>query len=332
MAKTRGSWLSSNSSILSALACIGASAALLGCGARTELLGPPDDGDAGVDATTDALPDVADVADVADTRDTAPDVLPDTELPDVVVKSDCPDPSATYVYVLTAENELLSFYPPSLTFRKIGDISCPDPEGTTPNSMAVDRKGKAYAIFQSGRLYQLSTKTAACTPTAYVPRTDEFQRFGMGFATDLGGPSETLYVASYTTATTVTEHLGSIAIPGFRLTDIGPLPSGVLNMELTGTGDGRLYGFHSPATGADAHVAQLDKTTGALISDVVLPGVQQLNAWAFGFWGGDFWLFTAPSGTSKVTRYRPSDKSIVDVASYPGQIVGAGVSTCAPES
>jgi hypothetical protein len=49
----------------------------------------------------------------------------------------------------------------------------------------------------------------------------------------------------------------------------------------------------------------------------------------------DFYTFTAPQGrstSSVVTRYRPSDGTIVQVASTPGlTIMGAGVSTCAPE-
>jgi hypothetical protein len=55
------------------------------------------------------------------------------------------------------------------------------------------------------------------------------------------------------------------------------------------------------------------------------------SAWAFAFWGGDFWLFTAPGVASRVDRYRPSDGSTVTMKSNVGfNIVGAGVSTCAP--
>jgi hypothetical protein len=65
-----------------------------------------------------------------------------------------------------------------------------------------------------------------------------------------------------------------------------------------------------------------------------LPGVDLGGAWAFAFWGGDFYLFTAPGGngtSSLVTRYRPSDGSVTQVAMAPGvTIVGAGVSPCAP--
>ena len=64
----------------------------------------------------------------------------------------------------------------------------------------------------------------------------------------------------------------------------------------------------------------------------VLPGVTQGNAWAFAFWGGDFYMFTAPDvAGSIVQRFRPSTGAITHVADYPERIVGAGVSTCAPE-
>ncbi len=59
------------------------------------------------------------------------------------------------------------------------------------------------------------------------------------------------------------------------------------------------------------------------------------GGWAFGFWGGEFYLFTTnttdPSLSSIVTRFDPGDQSQVTVASLPETIVGAGVSTCAPQ-
>jgi hypothetical protein len=69
-----------------------------------------------------------------------------------------------------------------------------------------------------------------------------------------------------------------------------------------------------------------------VISEHALPSVQIGDAWAFAFWGGDFWLFTSPTGpTSKVDRYRPSDGTTTTMIPDTGiKIVGAGVSTCAP--
>jgi len=68
-----------------------------------------------------------------------------------------------------------------------------------------------------------------------------------------------------------------------------------------------------------------------VIGQANLMGVPQGNGWAFAFWGGDFYTFTAPSGNTVVTRYRPSDGSITQVAQMQSIIVGAGVSTCAPQ-
>ena len=54
-------------------------------------------------------------------------------------------------------------------------------------------------------------------------------------------------------------------------------------------------------------------------------------AFAFSFWGGDFYIFTSTGSSSVVTRYDPLAKTSTNVASHPSTIVGAGVSTCAPQ-
>jgi hypothetical protein len=61
--------------------------------------------------------------------------------------------------------------------------------------------------------------------------------------------------------------------------------------------------------------------------------VDQGFGWAFAFWGGDFYTFTSPTDVgSVVQRFRPGDGTITSVAEFqPGVIVGAGVSTCAPQ-
>ncbi len=121
------------------------------------------------------------------------------------------------------------------------------------------------------------------------------------------------------------------------LTRIGGF-SGALqgrNAELTGTGDGRLYGFF---TTTPVQVAQIDKSTGAITSTRMLPTVETPDDWAFSFWGGAFYLYTSPSQsshperTSNVTLYRPSDDTVdpAYMVNVGFRIVGAGVSTCAP--
>lgn len=272
------------------------------------------------------------------------DAAPDTNIPPIDAKppfdanrDDCPDADATLVYVMTVDNQLLSFFPTDGTFRLIGTIACPaaDPS-STPFSMAVDRRGVAYVEFNSGELFRVSTATAACTSTAWIPDSDHFSAFGMGFSTNGGGPSETLFIAGGTNGTIQDPNpntdLGSISIPSFAVTDIGPFQPLIDEAELAGTGDGRLFAFWAPDVNSDANISEIEKSTGKLIATDPLPGVTLQGGWAFGFWGGDFYTFTGPqNGSSTVTRFRPSDKSIVQVATYPQLIVGAGVSTCAPQ-
>ena len=106
--------------------------------------------------------------------------------------------------------------------------------------------------------------------------------------------------------------------------------------ELTGTGDGRIYAFGGVP---DSKLIQFDKMTAKEIEVVPFPGFPLTNAFAFAFWGGDFYFFTnsVPDGigtTSKVTRldYDKSEGGGLSTvnANAPILIVGAGVSTCAP--
>ena len=74
-------------------------------------------------------------------------------------------------------------------------------------------------------------------------------------------------------------------------------------------------------------------TRGKTASPINLNTIQTALAYAFSFWGGDFWFYTSGGlGNSQVTRYKyATDKSFSVVVPDTGMtIVGAGVSTCAP--
>ena len=259
------------------------------------------------------------------------DALPPIDanpFPDVV-RNDCPDAAATLIYVVTAQAELFSFYPPTLTFTRIGSVVCP--AGTaTPYSMAVDRRGKAYVVFSDGNLFAVSTATAACVGTAFVPGQQGFSTFGMGFASDTNGAAETLYVARNNVPQS---SLATIDTTTFVLSTIAAISPAITRTELTGTGDGRLYGFFTNAAPAvsGSRVIELDKTTAQIIANNDLPVGGPNDAWAFAYWGGDFWIFTSPGGPTTVSRFRPSDATTIELTTMPSTIVGAGVSTCAPQ-
>jgi hypothetical protein len=127
---------------------------------------------------------------------------------------------------------------------------------------------------------------------------------------------------------------------------VGPIspPPYPYILELSGTGDGRLFAFDLfgpkdvfPDSGMrEPRVLQLDPATGAILDAKDVIG-ETGGDFAFAQWGGDFWLFTpAPSTTTprqRVTRFSWTLGAIVDVTEHDldgAHVVGAGVSTCAP--
>jgi hypothetical protein len=237
------------------------------------------------------------------------------------------------VYVISEERTLYRFKPDTLVFTPVGIVRC-DASGATPTSMAVDRSGTAWVRHSDGRIWKVSTETAACTATKYESGQEGFSKFGMGFSVDgQSGSKETLFLSE-----TLGKGLASLDVSSLTVKYIGPpgAPFVGTGAELTGTGDGHLYGFF---TTSPAQIAELDKTTGKAMNPVELKNTFVGVAWAFSFYGGDFYVYTAAGGGglpraqtgSKITRYRPSDKSVTVLKEGVGfTIVGAGVSTCAP--
>jgi hypothetical protein len=238
---------------------------------------------------------------------------------DTIAADDCAE-ELKQIFVVTDDNQLHRFAPATKTFTKIGDLSCPADLFSTPFSMGVDRKGTAWVLFNNGKLYKVSTKDASCTGTSFAVGQAGFTTFGMSFARD--GLGETLFVADYDA-----KGLGKIDTTSLKLSFIGPYGSGGGAGELTGRGD-QLFAFFN---GSPARVASIDKATGAVLTSKNLSGVTIGSGWAFAQWGGTFWLFHAPSGSSRVTEYDfEKGTTTLAVADTGFVIVGAGVSTCAP--
>jgi len=247
-----------------------------------------------------------------------------------VPAGDC-SAASQLVYVVSRENDLYSLRPDVVTLTHIGSLSCPASSGAFPFSMAVDRSGTAWILYTDGNLFNVSTKDASCRRTSFLPNQAGFSLFGMGFASNGAGAStDTLYVSE-----NVNGHgLGTIDTQTLAITAIGPYttPLAGQKAELTGNGDGLLYGFFLTTP---AQVAQIG-ASGAIGTTAPLASVSVGTDWAFSFWGGDFYLYTGnstdPSQTgSAITRYRPSDGSVAVVSSSVGFFIeGAGVSTCAP--
>jgi hypothetical protein len=270
--------------------------------------------------------------------------------------------AATLVYVLSTDNEIYSFAPDQKVFTDLFSLNCATPTNDglswSPNSMAVDRNVVAWVNYvgtdtsdplnpvdSAGVVFKVDINAQTCEATPTITLQDpSWYRLGMGFSTDtVGGTSETLYVTGTgTNQMANSPGLGKIDMTNNTVVPIGAFTGGAAvnlagqSAELTGTGDGKLYGFF---TTTPVYVAEITKATGATPAPVPMTGVETPDAWAFSFWGGDFYLYTdsqadmamVPPITTNVTKYTPGGAvNPAYMQSIGFTIVGAGVSTCAP--
>ena len=202
-----------------------------------------------------------------------------------------------------------------------------------------DSSGVAWVMYSpSGDIFHVDVNNAnACSDPGYTPGQNNFTLFGMAFASNSATDQcDRLYAHSFSGSILgFSEGANSGRLGRVDSATSFPAILGAIDYdggELTGTGDGRLFAF---AGTNPAKLIEYDKTNAAELQTIPLNGLELTNAFAFAFWGGDFYFFTesSPLGTnSKVTRLDfDGDMSLQDVnLNAPIRVVGAGVSTCAP--
>jgi hypothetical protein len=246
------------------------------------------------------------------------------------------------IFVLSDNSELYKFYPMTNKFESLGAFKCGNASGTF--SMAVDRLGFAWVMFSNplGKIWKLDvTNVANCTDPGYNPGQQGVNYFGMAFVSNsqfdqcdqiygntfdgFGGFSEGANIGDFLTVDPKSLLIKKLGKTNFN------------GAEVTGTGDGRVFMFG----GANpAKLVEVEKATGKFLSVTPLGTLELTNAFAFSFFGGDFYMFTESDnnpGVSKVTHFDYDDSDMngkqdltTVVTSAPIRIVGAGVSTCAP--
>jgi len=273
----------------------------------------------------------------------------------------CSDASKL-IYVVDVNNKLAQFNPSTKTFNDLGTLSCPTPPPVNNNayqpfSMGVDRNAQAYVLYASqdsnngnvlgSKLFKVDTTQAGLPCTATTFSDASMLVFGMGFSTTTaGGDTDELFIAGGTSVATGSsqENLHKLDVTSYALSGTGKVTG---SPELTGNANAELWGFfpdESSTGGQGARIEKIDKTSGtaastAMLTDTGFSG--QPLKWAFGFYGGDYWVFLEKDPSSDILGTNPETHTTVYEVSPTGQlmsktaatgreIVGAGVSTCAP--
>lgn len=253
----------------------------------------------------------------------------------------CEDDNTKLIYVVSTNNDFLSFDPrklPGDPFHLIGKLKCRG--GGSPFSMSVDRNGIAWVLYGDGELFKVNINDAKCEPTVFNSGATGSMTFGMGFSTDkAGGDSEKLYAANNDDFSNMLSSIDTAH-------DLHPHRIGTLtattgeNPELTGTSEGKLFGFY-PSVTEPSFVQEINRATAAPVGKKWFLGSEPLgfiDAYAFAQWGGVFYIFATvsdPDTFEQNSTVRTVDRStgkyrtIMTHLGY--RISGAGVSTCAPE-
>ncbi|MCB9566009.1 MAG: hypothetical protein H6710_02095 [Myxococcales bacterium] len=253
----------------------------------------------------------------------------------------CPcAPGTELIYVLSDSGTLWSFDPQDLHFARIADIKCGGMKSTF--SMGVSRKARAWVQYQSGDLYTVDLNDPSdpipCLDPGFENQNPKFPNFGMAFvANSVVDPCDKLHAHSAIAPDVIGEGVGALGVidpQTLELSEIAPIDYGW--GELTGTSTGRLFAYQGSAPPL---LSEYDKGSGELLDVLPLPQLSSDSAFAFAWWGGDFYLFHDPNlfgSYSEVWHldYDESDgmgQAMTKIISQaPIRVVGAGVSTCVP--
>jgi len=269
---------------------------------------------------------------------------------------ECTAAGVDLIYVVDDSDHLRSFDPRKVgtgqdPFTLIGTLDCPAGSAApgwggpvSPFSMSVDRNGVAWVHYSSGEIFHVNITNAQCSETSFqrLQMSGQWALFGMGFVTDTaGGNTEQLFIGGGDPAADPGGLFGYVDSSSMAIQTLGNLPNdGERSPELTGTGNAELYGFFPGID--EAFVQQLDKATGGAVGPKLsIPGglgggaLDQVLAWAFAQWGGTFYIFVTTDGfDGNNSTVRTIDGTTgayaMPIENLPFNIVGAGVSTCAP--
>ena len=247
----------------------------------------------------------------------------------------CEIAASQFVYAVDSDNNFLSFEPridsQTDALKVIGKLDCT--QTATPFSMAVDRKARAWVLYNDGNIFFVNPQDASCTPSDYQVGQMGFKQFGMGFVSDFqGSKTEQLYVGN-NLSSGGTQGLARIDPASLLLSKFANFPAGTpTSPEMTGTGNAEWYGYF-PSNQTDKHtIVRINKGDGSFDITWQLPPLPAApSAWAFAHWGGRYYQFVTNNSKNQIRRYDPTTQMNVvvqDDTSF--RIVGAGVSTCAP--
>jgi hypothetical protein len=205
-------------------------------------------------------------------------------------------------------------------------------------SMSVDRNGLIWVLVRSTSLGRAlltidASKGFECSRRGAL--SGPLKPLDIAFAAQPEGTGEALFAVLDRSPSNPprTAPLGVVTTVGSTVEskEIGLIDDA--NATLTGTGDGRLFAYFSTSNA----IVPIDPKTGKGLPGISLPAEEALTRFSlpFAFFGGAIYIFPNSNSFQKrygdVWRVNLTTRSTEKVYLLPeGDIIGAGVSACAP--
>jgi hypothetical protein len=283
------------------------------------------DADRRTDAAADAAANATRIADAegeAAQEDARPDARP--------VLPGCTD-STEVIYLLSSDEELLTFDPVTVSTSSVRDVAC----GEDLNSMAVSRSGKFYVSSTSGSLYQFDVSSGRCTATGFDTGQLWGQKYGMGWVSDDTESGQSLYIAEERDFAEVAR-LSAIDPSTLELRVVGRFEPPITPTELLETEDGRVVGLSVNVDEAGSmRLIELDRRTAAVTRSTDLGPGGDVTAFDFIEWRGALYLFLSfGDDRMHIPEYRMVQRwtkgTLETLGTIEPTVIGASVSPCTP--
>ena len=246
---------------------------------------------------------------------------------------------ASGITLLAGDKDLYRFDPDTWTTAYLGHIDCPDPRF---NTLLVDRQGVLWIGCEGGVVVSVDPDSLTCTRAELDPAELYTTAWGAGFAVDRTG-REHLFVspsADVGTSEDFESELVNIDLARMRVQARLPIPESWWRLELTGSGDGRLFALVEPFGGGSQRAVELDPTDGSVVRELFSASWPYLGAFDIAYWEGSIYVFRgAPDAEgwptveqTAVLRFQlvPFGQ-LEDLGVLPlPSVIGADGTTCAP--
>ena len=236
---------------------------------------------------------------------------------------DCTAETKKNAYLLDNNNTIYQFNPVSLAVTPIAPFNCSN--NATLYSIAVQRTGIIWMLFDDGNISTYNIKTAQCRPTDFATNQSSFSLFSLTFLKSITDNSETLYVSKQNDPP---GSLGVIDRNSLTLSNVSAYNSNLSTYaDLAGTSDGRLFGafVDSPYT-----LARIDPSNAQILARYPLNATVDggYGNYAFFAYQSLFYFFSGTTNLTNVFTYAPASNTTVNRTAIPQVIVGATASSC----